>query len=355
MKIKCQEIVQALVDINNININVADMLWTAFSYVDIFSLEVINNHQIEGKSEVEAMIEILYDFYRLDRDDLDNSRIMDLYFLKNLKKLNPDEYLNNPYVKAISSIGKVSQYALKYLTYAPYQLFAYDEIKVDDHYQEMSAIGYFDTAFSYLALTQNNDVWMSLNPNEIETMKPFIANGKGQVLVLGLGLGYVPYMLALKKEVKSVTIVEQDPKIIALFNEFILPGFTNAHKILVIKDEAIAFLRKNQKGQNYDYIFADLWHNPIDGLPLFVSLKKLNQKIECWLETSLIALLRRNMLTLLEEQLEGKDESAYRYARTYNDKLINLFYQKTKNLALTLPDDVDKLLDGDNLLRLAID
>jgi 16S rRNA G966 N2-methylase RsmD len=355
MKIKCIDFVTSIVDINNININVADMLWSAFSYVDIFSKDVIDNLVTEGKSEYESIIEILFDFYQLDRDNADNIRIMNDYFLKNLKKLDPEEYLNNPYVKVISSQGKKGPYVLKYLTYSPYQLFAYDDIKVDDKYQEHSAIGYFDTEFSYLALVNNQNVWMSLNPNEIQTMKPYIEKGKGQVLVLGLGMGYVPFMLALKKEVKSITIIEKDPAIIALFEEIIIPNFPNKEKIIVIKDDALAFLRKNQKGEQYDYLFADLWHNADDGLELFVALKRINRNIDCWLETSLIALLRRNMITLLEEQLEGKDESNYRYAKTYYDKLINTFYQKTKNLVLALPDDVDKLLDDDNLLKLALD
>ncbi|NLB48641.1 MAG: hypothetical protein GX813_02195 [Erysipelotrichia bacterium] len=354
MKIKCREIVKALVDINNININVADMLWTAFSYIDIFSFEAIKELQSLGKSESEAIIDILYDFYQLNRDDLDNVRIMDLYFLNNLKKLDPEQYLNNPYVKAVTTEGKRGQYALKYFNYAPYQLFAYDEIKVDYHYQEMSSIGYFVKPFSYLALTQNDHIWMSLNPNEIETMKPFIKNGKGNVLTLGLGMGYFPYMLALKKEVKQITIIEQDPHIIKIFNELILPSFTNAHKITIIKDEALAYLRKNKKGQHYDYIFADLWHNPVDGLQTFIALKKLNLNIECWLETSFIALLRRQMIILLEEQLEGKGDNAYRYAKTYGDKMINHFYHKTKDLVLETAADVENLLSSENLLKLAL-
>ena len=85
---------------------------------------------------------------------------------------------------------------MKYINYAPYQLFAYDDIKVNG-YKEYSQVGYFDNKFSYLALTEGNNIWMSLNPNEIETMKPYINKARGNVLVLGLGMGYVPFMLSL--------------------------------------------------------------------------------------------------------------------------------------------------------------
>lgn len=60
-----------------------------------------------------------------------------------------------------------------------------------------------------------------------------------------------------------------------MFEEIIIPNFPNKEKIIVIKDDALAFLRKNQKGEQYDYLFADLWHNADDGLELFVTLKEL--------------------------------------------------------------------------------
>ena len=46
---------------------------------------MIDNLVTEGKSEYESIIEILFDFYQLDRDNADNIRIMNDYFLKNLK------------------------------------------------------------------------------------------------------------------------------------------------------------------------------------------------------------------------------------------------------------------------------
>ena len=188
---------------------------------------------------------------------------------------------------------------------------------------------------------------MSLNPNEIETMKPYISKARGNVLVLGLGMGYVPFMLSLKNCVKSITIVERDQEIINLFNELIYPSFPNKEKIKIIKGDAIEYTRKIQKQGICDYVFADLWHSPEDGLPLFVELKKINKDIDCWLEVSMYALLRRCMITLLEEQLNGLKEEDYQFARTYTDKVINAFYQKTKNLSL---ERLDGLLSDNSLL-----
>ena len=309
-------------------------------YFDIIDENEVNQYIKEGFSEKEAILNILYDFLRLDKDNEDNQKIMNEYILSNLKCLDKNDYLNNQYVTAIKKCGRNNKYSLRYIDYEPYQLFAYDDIKVEG-YKEYSQIGYFKEKFSYLALTQNNNIWMSLNPNEIETMKPYIEKGKGNVLVLGLGLGYVPFMLINKEEVKSVTIVEKDEAIISLFNELIFPYFPHKDKIRIIKDEALTFTKKAHKNAQFDYIFADLWHNPEDGLPLFVSLKAIDKNIDCWLETSMYALLRRCMITLLEEQLNGYKEDDYKHAKNYTDKVINLYYQKTKNYSL---DNKEKLL-----------
>lgn len=346
MIIKNKKEIQSVISVNNINMNVADVLTNAFMYVDAINPDEVKQYIKEGLSENEAVYNCLYDFLGFDKDDEESQNVLGEYVLNNLKKLNPEDYTDNPYVKAIKKTGRKGKYALKYIDYSPYQLFAYDDIKING-YKEYSQIGYFDNKFSYLALTEGNNIWMSLNPNEIETMKPYINKAKGNVLVLGLGMGYVPFMLSLKNCVKSITIIERDQEIINLFNELIYPSFPNKEKVKIIKGDAVEYARKIQKQGTCDYVFADLWHDPEDGLPLFIELKKINKNIDCWLEVSMYALLRRCMITLLEEQLNGLKEEDYKFARTYTDKVINAFYQKTKNLSLKRLDD---LLSDDSLL-----
>ena len=347
---KLNKRIQELIGNNNININVADLLVNAFNYTDIFDINEIKQYIKEGLSEKEAMMQIFTKAFDIDYDLDENREVMDAYILNNLKKLNPKEYLDNEYAKTIKATGKYKKYALKYITYEPYQLFAYDDISLEGD-KENSRIGYFDNKFSYLALTEGNNIWMSLNPNEIETMKPYINKAKGNVLVLGLGMGYVPFMMALKPEVKNITIIEKDPEIIGLFNCLILPSFKNKEKIKIVEDDAINFVKKNNK---FDFIFADLWHSPEDGLSLFVQLKRINKKIDCWLEESMYALLRRCMISLIEENTLGYGEDNYKFSKTYTDRVINKYYQKTKNLTLNTDEDLNKLLDKNNLLSLLI-
>ena len=343
--------VQELISNNNININVADLLVNAFNYTDIFDIDEIKQYIKEGLSEKEAMMQMFTKAFDIDYDLDENKEVMDAYILSNLKKLDSKEYLDNEYAKTIKATGKYKKYALKNITYEPYQLFAYDDISLDGD-KENSRISYFDHKFSYLALTEGNNIWMSLNPNEIETMKPFIDKAKGNVLVLGLGMGYVPFMMANKSEVKSITIIEKDSEIIGLFNTLIYPSFKNKEKIKIIEDDAINYTKKNNK---YDYIFADLWHSPEDGLSLFIQLKRINKNIDCWLEVSMYALLRRCMISLIEENTLGYGEKNYKFSRTYTDKVINKYYQRTKNLTINNDEDLNKLLGNDNLLSILID
>lgn len=334
---------------NQINTWIAELFNEVNSYTDFFSLEKINNYVKQGLSEPEAFVNIMYDEFNFDKNDEETTGITDEYCVKRIKCLEAKEYLNNKYVQTIKAIGRYKQYALRNITYEPYQTFAYDEISVTKDYKEYSAIGYFKKPFSYLALCEGNNIWMSLNPNEIETMKPYIDKGHGNVLVLGLGMGYVPFMMSLKDEVKHITIIEKDQNIINLFNNLLFPHFINKNKITIIKDDAIKYVSKNTK---YDYIFADLWHTPEDGLDLYIELKRINKDIDCWLETSLIAMLRRCMITLIEEQLDNLKEDNYKKAKTVTDRMINHFYQVTKNLVINNEDDLFNLLSDGSLLEL---
>ena len=340
-----------VIDLNIINMNVADMLNTAFSYTDIIEEDNITQYIKEGYTLNEAVIGALFEFYNMPPYSEENKPIVDEYFSQRLKELNPLDYLDNLYVKTIKETGRYGKYALKMIDYAPYQLFPYDEIIIGEEYQEYSAIGYFKKPFSYLALTEGNNIWMSLNPNEIETMKPYIEKGHGDVLVLGLGMGYVPFMLANKKSVKSITIIEKDQEIINLFNKLLYPHFINKEKIKIIKDDAINYVNKNKK---YDYIFADLWHSPEDGIDLFIKLKRIDRHIDCWLETSLVALLRRCMITIFEEALENYGDDKYQHPRDAIEKVIIKYYQKTKNIVINDVSDIDHLLKEETLLDLII-
>ena len=259
-------------------------------------------------------------------------------------------YRNKIRVKPFRGSG----YELKYLSVNPYQCLPVDDIKIDKNYVELSQIGYFCKKFDYLAVLKNDVVWMSTDPNEINTMAPSIKEAKGNVLAFGLGLGYFPIMAAVKPEVTSVTIIEKDQKIIDIFNKHILPLFEYKDKIKVIHDDAFKFAEKDLS--KYDYLFIDIWHSPEDGLPMYLKFKRIlkNKKIKTayWLEKSILAMYRRCLLTIIEENQLGYTDKKYLNAKNDYDRIINDLYFKTKNVSISSNDELNKILQDKYLLTL---
>ena len=330
-----RNIIKSLLKQNDDQIAIANLLFDVYTSMDF-----------KGITNKEEMMTAIYRYLEVE-DDQEAIGFISPYIVNNLKKLDYEKYANNAYAKAIKSVGKYKDCSLEYLSYEPYQIFPSDDIGVDG-YKEINHIGYFDKKFSYLALLKNNEIWMSLNPNEIKTMEPYVEKAQGHVLVLGLGMGYVAYMMANKKEVKSVTVIEKDSNVINIFNNLLWPSFNNKEKIKIINDDALSYLKRKQK--DFNYIFADIWHSPDDGLPLFLKIKKINRHVDCWLEVSMYALLRRCMFTLLYEQMNNYGENNYLKAKIATDEVINKLYFKTKNLLINNEEDLSKILSDNYLL-----
>ena len=64
--------IQSVISTNNINMNVADMLMNIFSYTDIIDPNEVNQYIKEGWNENEAILNILYDYLGLDKDNKEN-------------------------------------------------------------------------------------------------------------------------------------------------------------------------------------------------------------------------------------------------------------------------------------------
>ena len=213
---------------------------------------------------------------------------------------------------------------------------------------------FFVEEFPFIAINHKDVTWMSLTPNEIETMDKAVKEASGKVVVYGLGLGYFPYMISLKEDVKEITIIEIDENIISLFNKYILPQFSHKEKIKIVHADAFKYM---QESHSFDYSFVDLWHNPLDGIELFLKCKELEKegnKFFYWLESSFYILLRRCFISLIEEQLANTPSFAYQKAKTPTDVIINKYYEKTKNLVLKDISQVQDLLTDSNLINLLV-
>lgn len=347
---------QKILDTKDINMSIADLY---LEYLEYYKNSFLYDKNNKTSFEEQFLKHFLHKM-EIDPKNKENKEIIENYLLPGIKCLNEEKYLNNPYIKNIVIKDKRNAILLlTNLTYKPFEAFSYNDIEVNEnaYYKEISRIGFFKKPYTFPALLENNVIWMSINPNEIETMEKSINEAKGNILVFGLGLGYYQYMTSLKEEVKSITIIENNQKIIDIFNTCILPQFTNKNKIKIIKDDAFNYINKCDKNE-FDFIFVDFWHNPNDGLETYLYFKKLentfnNTIFSYWLEEGILALLRRSLISLIEEELDGSSDIDYKIQDTLFDKIISKLHFFLKNSTFNSFIEIKKLLSDESLKSLA--
>ena len=254
-----------------------------------------------------------------------------LYLRKGLHLLDPLDYQNDPYCQTIHfSNQKNGTWEFKESFYAPFEPFVCNHPVCTDVFREIPQIGYFTTEFRFPAVLENGIEWMTVTPNEIETMREPIANAHGKVLTLGLGLGYFAFSASQKESVESVTVVERDRRVIELFKAHLLPQFPHREKIIVIEDDAFDYFEKRSPN-DFDSIFADLWHDQGDGMEMYLRLRRIERKnglcnVDYWIEPTLISTLRH----LVYDQVTQKPANARLQSMNMEELLSDQFL---KNLA----------------------
>ncbi len=346
-----------LFDVKEINMSVADINISTFddgAFIQKEELEKIK--QERNISQDQAIYELMMEYHHIDLDESENIEIGEKYFLNNIKECNIDKYIANPYNFNVKpSEFKLNKLSLLYLKYRPYQLFSLDEIKVDNnYYEEYSPIGYFDKEYDFLALLQDDVIWMSITPNEINSMQNIINLMSGEILVLGLGLGYFPYMCSIKEEVKKIVVVENNKEIIKIFNDKILPFFKYKNKIQIVEMDAYEYLKRGKKNR-FDYVFVDIYHNANEGLNLYVKCLPYEEQYKAqffyWLEPSILSLGRRCLLTLFYEQYNHLNIK-YNKANNDIDLIINKMYYLLKNKTYYSFDKIHSSLSEKNIKNL---
>ena len=226
---------------------------------------------------------------------LENDRkIWESYAPHMIHYLDEKLFTSNPYYTAvrINNGKKLGEWELREDTLAPFSAFVCNDPLVYPDGRVIPQIGFFDTEFKYLSVLQNGREWMTLMPNELVTQRIPIEKAKGRVATYGLGLGYFAFMCARKENVESVTIVERDESVIQLFRELLLPSFENPEKINIVCADAYEFAEKEAPKQKFDYVFADIWHDPSDGVEAYKRFKALEHLcpdtvFDYWIEATL--------------------------------------------------------------------
>ena len=186
--------------------------------------------------------------------------------------------------------SQAGAFELGYASYRPYELFVADDLRAYPDGAVLPVLGYFARPFAYPVLTENGREWMTATPNEINTIRPMAEAAHGHVLTLGLGLGYFAFHALLNPRVESVTAVERSADAIRLFRERILPTFPRPERLTILQADAFAAAPALYQSGQYDFVFADLWHDAADGLPMYERLKHMEvpgPEYRYWIEKTL--------------------------------------------------------------------
>lgn len=217
------------------------------------------------------------------------------YLPRMLRRLSPEPYAQDPCMIALRGAAADQQgITLQEDAYAPCELFVADDFVTDDTGRIYPQLGWFREEFRFPALMENGRIWMTVTPNEINTIRPVAESVHGKVLAYGLGLGYFAFHALLNPLVTSVTVVERNPAVIQVFRDSLLPRFPRPDKLRIIQADAFAYARDAAPGEHYDCIFTDLWHDAGDGLPLYRRMKALEHpgpRYDYWIEKTLLAYL----------------------------------------------------------------
>ncbi len=326
---------------------------------DALSKEAIDMLKNEyGYEDEDAMEEAFYRFLGLESQDPEVMKLRECNNFGHLLHLKEDEFLHHPFNQIPIKEAVLGPYQLKYNAFLPYEIFNEDDTigNEENNFAEITYLGYFTKKVPYLMLTQKNEIWMSVTPHEIKTMKEEIASAKGRVLTFGLGLGYYAFEVSNKEEVESVTIIEKDSQVISLFEKNILPSFKHKEKIKIIKQDAFCYFKNQLKNDMYDTIFVDIYHTAEDALPLYIRFKQSERQykidsVHYWIEKSILCYIRRYFLVLFEECLNGYTSEDYKPREDDESKVLSLFYSNMKDMEFTSFEEIKNFMKDENIKK----
>ena len=148
------------------------------------------------------------------------------------------------------------------------------------------------------------DPWMTVEPYEILTHNTRAKYVKGNVLLLGCGLGYTAFRLAQEDQVKSIDIVELSPDVKKLYDDNVRGITPNNYKINdIILADAIEYLYTTNL-EKYNHIDVDIWRDTLDMTYPYLKCLALedqypNIQFTYWIEDSFYNNLQTEILRIL--------------------------------------------------------
>ncbi|MBR5957820.1 MAG: hypothetical protein IKZ99_05615 [Salinivirgaceae bacterium] len=297
-----------------------DYAWMLCDYLDqnprLITKELMEESNPGGLLPDEAIYTaLLTGFCGLNPEENPDDRILlNDYFRQSVVKLDAKTYAEDPYYKNIRiPNARFGRWELKYEHYKAYEAFVCDEMILKPDFREIQRIGFFDSDFSYPAVMEDGHEWMAIKPNETATITFAVNAAHGRVATFGLGMGYYPYLVHLKPDVESITIIERSADVIELFKTHILPQFDMPEKVRIVQADAFEYAAKQMPAERFDYAFADTWRDVSDGLPMYLRMKKLERlnpatEFSYWVEESLLSGYRWQMFDTVIDNAKTYDE-----------------------------------------------
>ena len=244
-----------------------------------------------GISPNESYMALLAARCGLDTTKPEDARLYRAYFPRMLREHSPITYRDDAYMRAVRPTGgSCGSVDLVEETLQPMELFVADDFVTDAQGRVFPQMGWFSGEFSFPAIREDGRVWMTVTPNEINTIQPAVQQTRGKVLTYGLGLGYYAFHALLREDVSSVTVVEKNPQVIDVFRRLLLPFFPRQDDLRIIEADAFDHAEHAMPQEHYDTVFTDLWHDVADGLPLYRRMKALEcpgPRFLYWIEKTL--------------------------------------------------------------------
>lgn len=267
---------------------------------ELIKKEMIGELCADGTvTEKDALIALLSSAFGLDYECGGDDRILIRdYLTPSVRLLDAKKYTENKYYKNISIPDiKDGNWEFKTESYEPYRAVICGDMVINSDFSEFAPLGFFTERFSFPAVLEGGNEWMTLTPVDLDTCEDAILRANGKVVTFGLGLGYYAYMVSLKDSVESITVIEKSEKVIELFKKYILPQFSHAEKVRIINADAFEYAELNMPGEKYNFAFVDTWRDASDGAPMYKKMKALEHlspstEFSYWIENFLVSRLR---------------------------------------------------------------
>ena len=236
-----------------------------------------------GLTEEEVMCALVLSRMGLDEETDLGREIHRGYLPKMIQKVSPSLVEDDPYVQAVCPVEKrCGDKRLTMDTLFPYEIFVRDDFRMDASGRVLPQLGFLESSVTFPVLLERGLSWMSVEPNEIQTLRPLAQAARGKVVMMGLGIGYYAFHALMNPSVTEVTAGERDGEILDMFREALLPLFPRKECLKLVQDDAFHFAAGPMKTLYPDTVLTDLWRDAGDGAELYLRMKALEWEGPNW-------------------------------------------------------------------------